>query len=305
MITGCGSSKDAGKVAVRTIEDDWEGFFVASSDPFPARPDLKGLDTIRSIHCGDKKQRGAGTLTLHARRRPQRARRRGEDRARARALRRAGRAAPVEVHRVARAAAPPPQLAWPARRPRRRGHVLDRLRQRRLVDLLRARRHGALRRGDDARHVRDLGRDLRVHGRDLCRGDGALPGGRRLGVVLAPRVQRGGLVLRRLGADAQLHGHDRDLGVHRAALPLGVPRLRLHAQRAHGPGRRRCRALRRARAAQHPRHPGVGAAQHLPRDRRPRDAGAARGRRRRADPGSAGARRATCTSARRRRSRRS
>ena len=27
-----------------------------------------------------------------------------------------------------------------------------------------------------------------------------------------------------LGADAQLHGHDRDLGLHRAAVPLGVPR---------------------------------------------------------------------------------
>ncbi len=49
-----------GKVAVNTIEDDWEGFYVASSDPFPSRPDLKGQDTIRSIHCGDKKQRGRG-----------------------------------------------------------------------------------------------------------------------------------------------------------------------------------------------------------------------------------------------------
>ena len=40
--------------------------------------------------------------------------------------------------------------------------------------------------------------------------------------------------------------------------------------------------LRRARAAQHPRHPGIGAAQHLPGHRRPRHAGAAgRDRRRR------------------------
>jgi hypothetical protein len=62
VITGCGTSKDAGKVAVKTIEDDWEGFYVASSNPFPKRPDLKGQDTIRSIRCGEKKQDGAGTL---------------------------------------------------------------------------------------------------------------------------------------------------------------------------------------------------------------------------------------------------
>ena len=62
VITGCGTSNDAGKVAVNTIEDDWEGFYIASSDPFPSRPDLKGQDTIRSIHCGEKKQEGAGTL---------------------------------------------------------------------------------------------------------------------------------------------------------------------------------------------------------------------------------------------------
>ena len=38
-----------------------------------------------------------------------------------------------------------------------------------------------------------------------------------------------------------------------------LPGLRLHAQRPDGPGRRRRGALRRARGAQHPRHPGVGA----------------------------------------------
>ena len=62
VISGCGTSKDAGKVAVSTIQDDWVGFYVSSSDPFPARQDLKGLDTIRSIHCGDKKGSGAGSL---------------------------------------------------------------------------------------------------------------------------------------------------------------------------------------------------------------------------------------------------
>jgi len=62
LVAGCGSSKDAGKVAVKTIKDDWEGFFVASNDPFPKRHDLAGMDTIRRIRCGDKKQSGAGSL---------------------------------------------------------------------------------------------------------------------------------------------------------------------------------------------------------------------------------------------------
>ncbi|MDX6539708.1 MAG: hypothetical protein QOI71_1318 [Gaiellales bacterium] len=61
VFTGCGTSQDAAKVATKTIEDDWAGFFIASSDPFPARPDLKGFATIRSIHCGSRK---AGTDTL-------------------------------------------------------------------------------------------------------------------------------------------------------------------------------------------------------------------------------------------------
>jgi hypothetical protein len=62
VFTGCGTSKDAGKVATRTIKDDWEGFFIASSDPFPSRPDLRGLDTIRRIRCGGKNA-AADTLT--------------------------------------------------------------------------------------------------------------------------------------------------------------------------------------------------------------------------------------------------
>ncbi len=62
VISGCGTSKDASKVAVSTIKDDWEGFYIASTDPFPARHDLKGLDTIRRIHCGDKARSGAGSL---------------------------------------------------------------------------------------------------------------------------------------------------------------------------------------------------------------------------------------------------
>ena len=62
VITGCGVAKNPGKIAVKTIEDDWEGFYIASGNPFPSRPDLKGEDTIRSIECGAKKGSGAGTL---------------------------------------------------------------------------------------------------------------------------------------------------------------------------------------------------------------------------------------------------
>jgi hypothetical protein len=61
-MSGCGVNRDPGKVAVKTIEDDWDGFYVATSDPFPTRPDLAGLDTIRSIRCGSKTT-PAGTLT--------------------------------------------------------------------------------------------------------------------------------------------------------------------------------------------------------------------------------------------------
>ena len=45
------------------------------------------------------------------------------------------------------------------------------------------------------------------------------PGGGRLLELRAPRLQRAVVVLRRVGADAQLHDHDRHLGVLRAALP--------------------------------------------------------------------------------------
>ena len=61
-------------------------------------------------------------------------------------------------------------------------------------------------------------RDLLPDGRHLRRGDGDVPRGRRLLVVRPPRVQRVLVLLRRLGPDAQLRHHDRDLGVLRAAL---------------------------------------------------------------------------------------
>ena len=79
VISGCGVDKNPGKIAVKTIEDDWEGFYVASSDPFPARPDLAGHDTIRSIRCEHEDERGADaaparsssvTARAAARRRP-------------------------------------------------------------------------------------------------------------------------------------------------------------------------------------------------------------------------------------------
>jgi hypothetical protein len=62
VVSGCGVNQDPGKIAVKTIKDDWDGFYVATSDPFPTRHDLAGQDTIRSIHCGAKKS-AAGTLT--------------------------------------------------------------------------------------------------------------------------------------------------------------------------------------------------------------------------------------------------
>ena len=192
VVAGCGTSKNAGEGRGPDDRGRLGGLLHRLQRPVPdaSRP---RRDRTRSAASAAARRSRTAPRTLrctlvvghgeHGGRQ--------QDGACARALRRAGRPAPVEVHRVARAAAPPPQLAWPARRPRRGRHVLDRLRQRRLVDLLRARRHGALRGRHDAGHVRDLGRDLRVHGGDLRRGDGALPRGRRLGVVLAARVQRG------------------------------------------------------------------------------------------------------------------
>ncbi|CAA9528412.1 MAG: amino acid permease-associated region, partial [uncultured Thermoleophilia bacterium] len=186
------------------------------------------------------------------------------------------------------AAPAPSHVARPADGPRHPGPVLDGVRQRRLVDLLRARRHRDLRARHDADHVPDLGRDLRVHGVHLRRGHGPVPRGGRVGVVRPPGLQRGGLVLRRLGPDAQLHDHDRHLGVQRPAVPLRLPRARRAARRG-AQARIRDRAVRAARPAQHPGDPGVRPAEHPAGPRRPRHAGAPRARRRRADPVAVGA----------------
>ncbi len=112
-----------------------------------------------------------------------------------------------------------PQRRIAEPRPRRRGAVLGGLRQRRLLDLLRARRHRRLRPRPDPDRLRHLRPDLRRHRRHLRRGDRDVPGGRRLLELRPPRLQRAGQLHRRLGADAQLHDHGRDLGLLRAPLP--------------------------------------------------------------------------------------
>ena len=77
-----------------------------------------------------------------------------------------------------------------APRPRPGRAVRGRLRQRRLVDLLRARPGRALRARADAGHLHDRRADLRLHRRHLRRGDRALPGGGRLLELRPPRLQR-------------------------------------------------------------------------------------------------------------------
>ena len=148
-----------------------------------------------------------------------------------------------------------PQRRIAEPRPRRRSAVLRRLRQRRLLDLLRARRHRRLRPRADPGRLRHLRPDLRRHRRHLRRGDGDVPRGRRLLQLRPPRLQRAGQLHRRLGADAQLHDHGRDLGLLRAPLPGRLLALAGGQPRGH---HRRRGADRRPGADQHPRHRGVG-----------------------------------------------
>ena len=121
-----------------------------------------------------------------------------------------------------------PQRRIAEPRPRRRGAVLGRLRQRRLVDLLRPRRHRRVRPRADAGRLRHLRPDLRRHRRHLRRGDGDVPRGRRLLELRPPRLQRVRQLRRRLGPDAQLHDHGRDLGLLRAPLPGRLLALARH-----------------------------------------------------------------------------
>ena len=169
--------------------------------------------------------------------------------------------------------------ARPAACARRQRAVRHRVWQRRVVDLLRAGLGRRPRPRADAARLRHHGDLLLLHGGDLRRGDGDVPRGRRVVELRAPRLQRARLVLRGLGADAQLRHHGRDLGLLRAALPRR-PVLGTAALRA---GRRDLRRRRDHRAVAHQRRrdQGVGGPEHRPRGRgllHP----AAHGRRRRA-----------------------
>ena len=87
------------------------------------------------------------------------------------------------------------------------------------------------------------------------------------------RLQRAGQLRRRLGADAQLHHHDRHLGVLRAALPLDL----LGTAAGEPVGRRGRRDRDRAAGrVEHRRNPGGGGPERLPRRDRLRHAAAAR-----------------------------
>ncbi len=162
---------------------------------------------------------------------------------------------------------------------RRLGPVRDRVRQRRLLDLLRARPGRLLRARSDPGHLHVRRRAVRADRQDLRGGRGDVPRSRRLLVVRPPRVRRRRLFLRRLGAEPRLHHHDRHLRVLRAALPRRVlpgahPQPRRHLRRADHD--------RAARRAEHPRARRVGETEPVPGDRRPVHADAARGPRLRA-----------------------
>ena len=166
-----------------------------------------------------------------------------------------------------------------AARPRRQRALRHRVRQRRVLDLLRAGARRRPRARADAARLRHHRHLLLLHGGDLRRGDRDVPRGRRVVELRAPRLQRVRLVLRGLGTDAQLRHHGRDLGVLRAALP----RRPVLGAAAIGTRRRDLRRRRDHRAVAHQRrrHQGVRGPEHRPRGRRLLHA-AAHGRRRRA-----------------------
>ena len=120
--------------------------------------------------------------------------------------------------------AQPTQTADRARaRPRHARALRHRLRQRRLLDLLRARPHGRLRaRADAARLRRRRASSSPCTAATYAEGTVRYPGGRRLVQLRPARVQRARLLRGGLGADARLRRHGRHLGVLRAALPLDL-----------------------------------------------------------------------------------
>ena len=160
--------------------------------------------------------------------------------------------------------------AWP---------LCHRLRERRLLDLLRARPHRRLRARADPARLRDRRRDLRRDGRDVRRGNGAVPGGRRIGELRAARVRRARQLRRGLGADARVHRHRRRLGVLRPPLPLDLLGAPAHEPVGHRGRRDRDRASGRA---QHRRCTGGSQALDHAGRRRLRDSGSARDHRLRA-----------------------
>src|SRR5438132_12019696 len=95
----------------------------------------------------------------------------------------------------------------PARSPPSARHecaLLDRVRKRRLVDLLRARTGGVVCARAHAGRVRGDRRDLLPDRGDVRGGDRDVPRGGWVVELRAPRVQRAVVVLRGMGADAQL-----------------------------------------------------------------------------------------------------
>ncbi|CAA9497008.1 MAG: amino acid permease-associated region, partial [uncultured Solirubrobacteraceae bacterium] len=156
----------------------------------------------------------------------------------------------------------------------------DGIRERRLVDLLRARPGRLVRTGPDARRLRHHGPVLLLHRGHLRRGDGHVPrGGRR--VQLRPAgVQRVLVLLLGVGPDAQLRHHGRHLGVLPAALPRR--RVRLRGAASDLARRHPLRSVRDRAAVggECPGRQGVGGHQHPPGGRRLPHAADARARRR-------------------------
>ena len=185
------------------------------------------------------------------------------------------------LSRLRRRARTPAQARGRARaRARHAGALRHRLRQRRLLDLLRARPHRRLRARADAARLRDRGRRCSPRRRrPTPRARRAIP--EAGGSASFARHAFDELVsfVAALGADARLHRHRRRLGVLRPALPLDLLGAAAHEPLGH---RRRRDRDRRPRRAQRRRRPGGGEALDHARGRRLRDAGAARDRRLRA-----------------------
>ena len=58
VMTGCGVDKDPGQIAVTTIEDDWEGFYVVTQRPVPVAARSRGLghDPAHRLRSEDERR---------------------------------------------------------------------------------------------------------------------------------------------------------------------------------------------------------------------------------------------------------